>query len=100
MICLACDIRLADVVCCSSQVSPEGRAAVLGMLRRTGGWGAASDPRIRLGGNSLQELQEHAFFKGIEWEGLPARPPPCAVAPCRNAKGEAVATLARGIEDW
>lgn len=84
------------------QVSPAGRALVLGMLRRTGGWGVPSDPRIRLGGQSLREVQEHPFFEGIDWEALaaPGSKPPCEVPPCRNAKGEVVASLARGVEDW
>ena len=50
-------------------MSAEAKALIRGMLRRTGGWGVASDPRVRLGAFNLREAREitraHLFWLGI-----------------------------------
>jgi serine/threonine-protein kinase RIM15 len=34
------------------------------------------DPKKRLGANGVDEIKQHAFFKGVKWEKLKSRRPP------------------------
>ena len=38
------------------------------------------NPKTRLGSNSIDEIKNHRFFKGIDWDKLRERKPPIKIA--------------------
>jgi len=60
------------------------------------------DPDARLGAANINEVKEHAFFKGMQFDGLHSRPKPVLSLAdmCLQAIGSRMKEMTASLETW